>query len=230
MASKLFHNGTILSFDDVTNSIKVLRNASLLVVNGKIAALGDNVEAPTDAETIDASGKIITPGFINTHFHAWQTAYRTLAPNTVLASYFISYGQYSPASRSFSADDIYVSSLEGYLEGLNGGVTSYVEHAHSGWAWDVVNRAYEGAADSGARIYWCCALEDFEGCSSEDKINYMRQLKDHSQNKLMSLGIAWDGMGGADTDAVERTKEVTRYVLSLDFYRMKLICSTETLT
>ena len=67
MASKLFEDATILSFDDATGSIKVLRNASLLVVGDKIAALGDNVEAPSDAETIDASGKIITPGFINTH-------------------------------------------------------------------------------------------------------------------------------------------------------------------
>ena len=210
MASKLFRNGTILSFDDETNSLKVLRDASLLVVDNKIAALGDNVEAPADAETIDASGKILTPVFINTHFHAWQSAYRTLAPNTVLASYFMSYGQYSPASRSFSSDDIYVSSLEGYLEGLNGGVTSYVEHAHSCWDINVVKSAYESAVDSGARIYWCCAIEDFDGCSAEEQTNYMRQLKAKGQDRLVSLGLAFDGMGGAEKEALDRKKKVVK--------------------
>jgi cytosine/adenosine deaminase-related metal-dependent hydrolase len=210
MASKLFRNGTILSFDDATQSIKVLQNASLLVVDGKIAALGDNVNAPADAETIETSGKIITPGFINTHNHAWQTAYRTLAPNTTLANYFLSYGQYSPASRSYTADDIYVSCLEGYIEGLHGGVTSYVEHAHSCWDINVVKSAYEGAVDSGARVYWCCAIEDSQDCSSEDQVAYMRQLNEKGQDKLVSLGLAFDGMGGAEKKALERTKKVTK--------------------
>jgi cytosine/adenosine deaminase-related metal-dependent hydrolase len=210
MASKLFKDATILSFDDETGSIKVLRNASLLVVGDKIAALGDNVEVPSDADTIDASGKILIPGFINTHSHMWQSAYRTMAPNTTLAGYFISYGQYSPAIASFSPEDVYISCLEGYIEGLNGGVTSYVEHAHYSSAIDAVKQQYEATVDSGARVYWCFAVEDREQCSAEDQLNYMRELNKRGQDKLVSLGLAWDGMGRAEAEDRERMKKVAK--------------------
>ena len=140
----------------------------------------------------------------------WQSAYRTLAPNTTLAEYFISYGQYSPASASFSPDDVYISCLEGYIEGLNGGVTSYVEHAHYNSAIDAVKQQYEATVDSGARVYWCFAVEDREQCSAEDQLNYMRELNKRGQDKLVSLGLAWDGMGMAEAKDRERTKEVIK--------------------
>lgn len=38
------------------------RNATILVENGSIAAVGADVSVPTGARTIDASGKIVTPG------------------------------------------------------------------------------------------------------------------------------------------------------------------------
>jgi imidazolonepropionase-like amidohydrolase len=38
---------------------------TVLIVNGKIAAVGSNVAVPADAQRIDATGKIVTPGFVN---------------------------------------------------------------------------------------------------------------------------------------------------------------------
>jgi imidazolonepropionase-like amidohydrolase len=42
-----------------------IENASVVIVNGKITALGANVAIPAGAERIDASGKWITPGLID---------------------------------------------------------------------------------------------------------------------------------------------------------------------
>lgn len=42
-----------------------LENATILIVDGRIAAVGDDVEVPAGAETIDAAGKIITPGLFS---------------------------------------------------------------------------------------------------------------------------------------------------------------------
>ena len=41
----------------------------LLVENGKIARLGRNLAAPADVEVVDATGKIVCPGFIDMHVH-----------------------------------------------------------------------------------------------------------------------------------------------------------------
>jgi imidazolonepropionase-like amidohydrolase len=46
-----------------------LRDATLLVRNGKVAAVGPKVKIPTGAQTIDASGKTVIPGLISAHSH-----------------------------------------------------------------------------------------------------------------------------------------------------------------
>ena len=43
-----------------------IENATVLIVNGRIAAVGTNVTIPAAARRIDAAGKWVTPGFINT--------------------------------------------------------------------------------------------------------------------------------------------------------------------
>ena len=51
----------------ITNGI--LDNATILVEEGLIKAVGLDVEIPAEAEVIDLSGKWVTPGFIDAHCH-----------------------------------------------------------------------------------------------------------------------------------------------------------------
>jgi imidazolonepropionase-like amidohydrolase len=43
--------------------------ASVVIRDGKIAAVGERVRVPEGAETIDAQGKVVTPGFLDAHTH-----------------------------------------------------------------------------------------------------------------------------------------------------------------
>jgi imidazolonepropionase-like amidohydrolase len=42
-----------------------IENGTVVITNGKISAVGANVAIPAGAQRIDATGKIVTPGFIN---------------------------------------------------------------------------------------------------------------------------------------------------------------------
>jgi imidazolonepropionase-like amidohydrolase len=42
-----------------------IENGTVIITNGKIAAVGANVAIPSGALRIDATGKIVTPGFVN---------------------------------------------------------------------------------------------------------------------------------------------------------------------
>ncbi len=43
--------------------------SDVLVKDGKVAAIGENLEAGADVKIIDASGKVVAPGFIDMHVH-----------------------------------------------------------------------------------------------------------------------------------------------------------------
>jgi imidazolonepropionase-like amidohydrolase len=46
-----------------------IHNGAILLQNGKIAAVGQSVDAPSDAIVIDGTGKYVTPGIIDVHSH-----------------------------------------------------------------------------------------------------------------------------------------------------------------
>ncbi len=47
----------------------LIRNGAILLQNGKVAAVGQTVDAPADAVVIEGAGKYLTPGIIDNHSH-----------------------------------------------------------------------------------------------------------------------------------------------------------------
>lgn len=61
----LIRNATIL-----TASHGTLQNSDILVRGGKIAAVGQNLRASSNARVLDATGRFVTPGIIDCHSHS----------------------------------------------------------------------------------------------------------------------------------------------------------------
>jgi 5-methylthioadenosine/S-adenosylhomocysteine deaminase len=121
----IFRNGLVLTMDDTH---AVLPGADVLVIDGRIAAIGHDLTAPDDAEQIDASGGIVMPGMIDTHRHLWQTAMRGYGADWTLTQYFVWY--YLESGRHFRPEDIHAGNLLGALEALDAGVTTTVDWSH----------------------------------------------------------------------------------------------------
>ena len=56
--------GTVLTVTKGT-----IENGVVLIRDGKIAEVGQNIEIPEGAKVIDASGKFVMPGIIDAHTH-----------------------------------------------------------------------------------------------------------------------------------------------------------------
>src|SRR5258708_9994088 len=60
----LIQNATILTVSHGT-----IEHGSILIKDGKIAEVGQSVNAPKDAQVIDAAGQFVVPGIIDCHSH-----------------------------------------------------------------------------------------------------------------------------------------------------------------
>src|SRR3954466_15977090 len=121
----VFRNGLVITMDD---SHTVLPGADVLVVDGRIAGVGVGPAAPDGAEEIDATGRILMPGMIDTHRHMWQTAMRGYGADWTLTQYFVWY--YLEHGKTFRPEDIHAGNLLSAWESLEAGVTTTVDWSH----------------------------------------------------------------------------------------------------
>jgi imidazolonepropionase-like amidohydrolase len=106
-------------------------NATVLIVNGRIAAVGTSVTIPAAARRIDAAGKWVTPGFINTatnlgvaeiSLSAGQVDNSARGDKAVAASFRVWEGfnpaaQFLPQVRKFGLTTIGVLPSGGLIQG-----------------------------------------------------------------------------------------------------------------
>lgn len=121
----LLRGGTVLTMDAAHT---VLRDADVLVVEDRIAAVGTDLEAPEGTAVVDASGGIVMPGMIDTHRHMWQTAMRGYGADWTLTQYFVWY--YLEHGKAFRPEDVHAGNLVSAWDALEAGVTTTVDWSH----------------------------------------------------------------------------------------------------
>jgi cytosine/adenosine deaminase-related metal-dependent hydrolase len=120
----LIKGGIVLTQDPALGE---MAGADVLIEGDRIAAVGHGLSAD-GAQTIDATGDIVIPGFVDTHRHTWETSIRTCAPDYTLGAYFGAIlDQFAPKYRP---DDVYAANQWGALECINAGITTLVDWSH----------------------------------------------------------------------------------------------------
>lgn len=62
-------NAKIMTASSKGSLPAVIDRGTVVIRDGKIASVGTDIPIPSDAQVIDGSGKILTPGFIDAHCH-----------------------------------------------------------------------------------------------------------------------------------------------------------------
>lgn len=123
MFSLLIRNAdAVITVDDQD---RVLRNANILIEDGVITYLGDEVK-PAD-KVISAEGCFVYPGLVNTHNHLYQTFTRNL-PQVQKMELFPWLITLYEIWRELDEDCIFYSSLTGLGEMLRYGCTTSMDH------------------------------------------------------------------------------------------------------
>ncbi len=139
----LITNGHLLTLDDRLGEIE---RGGVLVEDGRIAAVGEGLEG-SDAEVLDATDRLVMPGFIDTHRHTWQTPFRGLCADWTLGDYFR--GIRLSISPHCSPEDIHAGNYVGALEALDAGVTTILDFSHCNNTPEHADAALDGLGEAG---------------------------------------------------------------------------------
>ena len=145
-ARMLIKNGNLLTMDARLGDFP---NGDVLIEHGRVAAVGQNLTVPADAEIIDASGRIVMPGLVNAHQHTWQTGIRGIAGDWTLFDY--GKNMHAGLATRYTAEDIYIANLIGALNQLSGGVTTLFDWCHNNPTPEHSDRAIDALVESGIR-------------------------------------------------------------------------------
>jgi 5-methylthioadenosine/S-adenosylhomocysteine deaminase len=108
---------------------RIIEDGAAAISDGRIVALGTRAEVDakyTARETIDATGKVIIPGLVNTHTHVPMTLFRGLADDLDLQEWLTKY-IFPAEAKNVTEDFVRTGAQLGLAEMIRGGTTTYCD-------------------------------------------------------------------------------------------------------
>jgi len=192
MQSILIKNGIIITGD---HQQPVLYDHELLLEKGKISKIAMKGEIKNfTGKEIDASGKVIMPGFINVHHHFYSTLVRGLgkaAPsknfNEVLENLWWR------LDKKLLMEDIYYSALISAIDAVKHGTTTIIDHhASPGAILGSLDEIAKTIKLTGIRANLCYEVTDRDGeCKTLDgikeNVQWLEQVQSGKNDFLKGL-------------------------------------------
>lgn len=178
MASIVLENGLLLLND---GSGKVLRG-SLRVEDGRISKVAKSIAKKKGEKRIDLGGKLLIPGFVQTHVHLCQTLFRNLADDLELLDWLKF--RIWPFEGAHTEKSLYASSRLGIAELLSGGTTTILDMGtvhHT-------DAIFEAAKEMGIRAFIGKCLMD-----REDSPAALREPTEKALKENLELIERWHG-------------------------------------
>ena len=122
----LIVGGTVVTMD---KERRVIENGAVFIRNGLILSVGKRSELlpwTRSVRTIDATGKVVIPGLINTHTHVPMTMFRGLADDMDLQEWLTKV-IFPAEGRNVDEAFVRVGTRLGLAEMIKGGTTTYCD-------------------------------------------------------------------------------------------------------
>jgi 5-methylthioadenosine/S-adenosylhomocysteine deaminase len=125
-ATTVLTGGTVVTMD---GDRRVLTDGAVAFSgDGAITAVGPAAEVAAGhpgADVVDCAGRLVLPGFVNTHTHLFQTLLKGLGDDRVLSDWFLT--MTGPSAVQLTPEDCYAGALHGCAEALTTGTTTLLD-------------------------------------------------------------------------------------------------------
>ena len=120
-----------------------VKTVNVYISDGLIAAIDNAPEGFVPDKTIDGGGRLLIPGLVNAHSHAYMTVFRNCADDLLFNDWL--FGRIMPMEDMLTAEDCYWTSKLGCVEMLLTGTTAYYDMGM------FMDEAAQAAVDTGIR-------------------------------------------------------------------------------
>lgn len=203
--SILIKNGIIVTM----NPNREMFRGSLYIEDGVIKEVGSARE--TADQVIDAGGKIVMPGFVQTHVHLCQALFRGLADDVDVVDWLK--GRLWPLESAHDDDSINASAYLAMSEMIAGGTTTVLSMETSLHT----DAVFAAIKDVGMRTFTGNAMMDvvepgteMRGLSTEDSFQESKRLFETwhgANNGLIHFAIMPRGARNCSPELVERSRK-----------------------
>ena len=184
----VIRNAYVMTMDPALGD---LARGDVHVKGGEIVAVGPDLKAG-GAQVIDGRGMIVLPGFVETHWHMWNTLLRSMSGDKREHGYFPTAAN---LGKVFMPGDMYQGTRLSAAEALNGGITFVHDWCHNIRGPDYAEANLRALKETGIRGRFSYGSPQAHPATDTidlaDLARLHRDWASHSNEGLLSLGLAW---------------------------------------
>jgi len=196
----LIKNCNLISMSEKREKIE--RGIDILIENQEIKQIEKNIQ--TDAEKIiDARGKVVMPGLINTHAHIPMSIFRETLDGYTLQDWLVQ--EIWPMEEKLTKEDIYYSSYLSFIEMVKTGTTTVND------MYSMADEIIKAMEEVGIRLQTTRTIMNIAG--KEDgiiRLNEMKELikKYNDKHENLTLNVGVHGMYTTDGECIDESIKI----------------------
>ncbi|MDQ8735294.1 5'-deoxyadenosine deaminase [Paenibacillus sp. LHD-38] len=121
MTTILIQNAVVMTMNEQEH----IFTGDVLIEGNRIVQMGERLEVSSADRILDAGGKVLLPGFVQTHIHLCQTLFRGRADDLSLIEWLKE--KIWPLEAAHSEDSVYYSAMLGIGELIRSGTTTILD-------------------------------------------------------------------------------------------------------
>lgn len=190
-------NATLISMSE--NREKIEENIDIEIIDSTITKIAKNIEVSSADKVIDAKGKIVMPGLINTHAHVPMSIFRETVDGYNLQDWLTK--KIWPMEDKLTNEDIYYASYLSFLEMIKTGTTTINDMYFM--TEDIIKAAIEcGIRLQTTRTLMDAGSEDL----GEERLSELKELieKYKNYNDCITLNVGIHGLYTSSREYVQK--------------------------